>query len=402
MQTIVIYSRWLKREIIIYITSSIVGMANVSNGSSQPENNNTENVFVVDFRMYYRYGFEFILYGYFMPIWTVLNIIIYSTMIHVFAKKGLTSKTHVCLIALAISDCVAPVFPSVFWFYFFVVKKEFYYVPFEWCRPFHYLTEVIPRIFTYMSYFLTITLAVQRYIVIAYPFKADILCSKNMTYIMITASLLSSVIVRLIHFFHYSYIKYQIQRFDNNITEEICAFGDPDWLDVEFSRYSAILQTTHTIIVNLIPCTVLVVVECLMVKAVKTHSASRKNLNLNSTMISKIERNERRLTCTTIAVTAVLLLYKIPAVIIQILDILRTMFGVQLVRNAFDLWTTNVVLNIFYWICTPSNFVITCCLSQDFRVGLRDVFRRSKSKEGSNVTLQNTTSLSSDTMSTSV
>jgi hypothetical protein len=49
-------------------------------------------------------------------------------MIHVFAKKGLTSKTHVCLIALAISDCVAPVFPSVFWFYFFVVKKEFYYV----------------------------------------------------------------------------------------------------------------------------------------------------------------------------------------------------------------------------------------------------------------------------------
>jgi hypothetical protein len=78
------------------------------------------------------------------------------------------------------------------------------------------------------------------------------------------------------------------------------------------------------------------------------------------------------------------------------------MFGVQLVRNAFDLWTTNVVLNIFYWICTPSNFVITCCLSQDFRVGLRDVFRRSKSKERSNVTLQNTTSLSSDTMSTSV
>jgi hypothetical protein len=46
MQTIVIYSRWLKREIIIYITSSIVGMANVLNGSSQPENNNTENIFV--------------------------------------------------------------------------------------------------------------------------------------------------------------------------------------------------------------------------------------------------------------------------------------------------------------------------------------------------------------------
>lgn len=377
-------------------------MANVSNESSQHENNKTENIFVVDFRMYYRYGFEFILNGYFMPIWTVLNITIYSTMIYVFVKKGLTSKTHVCLIALAISDSVAPVFPSVFWFYFFVVKKEFYYVSFEWCRSFHYLTEVIPRIFTYTSYFLTIILAIQRYIVIAYPFKADRLCSRIMTYILITGSLVSSVIVRLIHFFHYRYIKYQIHRVDNNTTEEICAFGEPNWLDIEFSRYSAILQTTHTIVVNLLPCIVLVVVECLMMKAVKTHSASRKNFNLNATMKSKIERNERRLTCTTIAVTAVLLLYKIPAVIIQILDIPRTMFGVQLVRNPFDLWTANVVLNIFYWICTPSNFVITCCLSHDFRVGLRDVFRRSKSKNRSLVTLQNTTSLSSDTMFTSI
>lgn len=356
----------------------------------------TIGIFIVDFRVYYRYGFEFSLYGYFMPVWTLLNIALYTTMICVFVKCNLTSKTHLCIIALAISDSIAPICPSFFWFYFFTVKEEFRYVPFEWCRAFHYLTEIIPSLFTYSSFFLTIVLAIQRYTVIAFPFKVDKLCSRKIMNICIILCFVVSISIRAIHFFHYSYVQHTIHRTENkNTSEEICAFGDPEWLDITFSKYAAILQTTHTIIVNVIPCTLLVIIECLMLRAVHKNSISRKRMVRSSTGLSKLQENEKRLTYTTISITGVLLLHKIPTICIQIIDILRSMFGIQLITNYFDLWTTTVVLNIFYWMCTPSNFLITCCLSGEFRKGLKGLFRRSENR----APIQNFSSLSSGTAS---
>jgi polyferredoxin len=43
---------------------------------------------------WYRYGFEFVLFGYFIPLWILINVIIYFIMISVFLRNGMTSKTH--------------------------------------------------------------------------------------------------------------------------------------------------------------------------------------------------------------------------------------------------------------------------------------------------------------------
>jgi hypothetical protein len=34
-------------------------------------------IIVVDFRQWYRYGYEIILYGYVMPVWSVINFAVY-------------------------------------------------------------------------------------------------------------------------------------------------------------------------------------------------------------------------------------------------------------------------------------------------------------------------------------
>jgi hypothetical protein len=57
-------------------------------------------IIVVDFRQWYRYGYEIILYGYVMPVWSVINFAVYFLMIVVFLKSGITSTTQVCLVEI--------------------------------------------------------------------------------------------------------------------------------------------------------------------------------------------------------------------------------------------------------------------------------------------------------------
>jgi hypothetical protein len=53
-------------------------------------------------------------------------------------------------------DSLSAVCPSIMWFYFFAVRKHFYYLPCAWCRTYHYMTEVIPHIFSGTSFYITI------------------------------------------------------------------------------------------------------------------------------------------------------------------------------------------------------------------------------------------------------
>lgn len=368
-----------------------------SNNSSEvykPRNSSFPEIFVVDFRVLYRHGFEFALYGYFMPVWTLLNIVIYSLMVYVFIHRKLTSKTHKCLIALALSDSVAPIFPSIFWFYFFAVKQEFRYVPYRWCLPYHYLTDLLPNIFIHASYFLTIMLALQRYVVISHPFKAERLCSSKATIIFIIGCFVFSILVRFVHFFHYRYVSVDVPVTpDGNSYIKVCAFGDPSWLKITFDEYSAILQATHTIVVNIVPCIILIILEISLLKTVKTTSAGRKNIVMDNRIILRLERVEERLTYTTICVTGVLLMYKLPNVCIQAIDVTRKWLNIPMWSSYYDLWTAYAVLNVIYWICTPSNFIITCCLSKEFRQGLRHLFSSKKIKTNT-ITLVHTCSTS--------
>jgi hypothetical protein len=54
-----------------------------------------EQIIVVDFRQWYQHGFEYVINGYVIPIWTILNMCIYFLMVYVFLKNGMTTKSHI-------------------------------------------------------------------------------------------------------------------------------------------------------------------------------------------------------------------------------------------------------------------------------------------------------------------
>lgn len=78
--------------------------------------------------MVYIYGFEFVLFDYFIPLWILINVIIYFIMISVFLRNGMASQTHTYLIMIAICDMLASIPPALTWFREFEIRKEYNYL----------------------------------------------------------------------------------------------------------------------------------------------------------------------------------------------------------------------------------------------------------------------------------
>lgn len=352
----------------------------LQNSSSEliPLNTTGSNVFVgnriivVDFRQWYRYGYEIILYGYVMPVWSVINFAVYFLMIVVFIKSGITSTTQVCLVAMAICDGVNPIPPSIIWLYIYVIRKHIYFLPLEWCRNFYYLTEVIPQIIVYISMLLTILLAIQRCIVVMVPFKAERLVSKRRVIIGIAFCIAISVAARIIYFFHYDFFGITVPAFKQpNETMEACAVQKPQWLHVPLLKYLAIMQVAQISISVFIPCVILVVAEILLVIALIRNRKRRRSLSLKN---MRNEKREKLLTELTIAITGIKVSYLVLVLIVQGIDFMYLFFDISVVHPS-DLRSVVAISNTIFWVfIIPSNFIITCCLSTDFRNELKTLF----------------------------
>ena len=329
-------------------------------------------VVVVDFRQWFRYGYEVILFGYFMPLWTVVNLLIYSYMIYVFIKTGMTSKTHFCLISIAVSDSLSPICPSIMWLYVFALKKHMYYLPLQWCRSYHYMTEVIPQIITTISYSLTLMMAIIRYIVVAHPFKANDLCSKRRIIVGIISCVVISIIGRGIPFFHYNYSGITVPAFNNqNETMQACVIRNSNWIKMDFFEYLAIYQATDYVCLAIITNLVMLVTEIFLIVSLVKHAKKRKYLTSNLT-----QRNQRdtRLTQVTVVIVGLHLVYGMYGIFVKTVDILYLFFDIIVLPNN-DLRSIVAISNTIFWVfLLPSNFFITACLSSDFRKGFKSAF----------------------------
>lgn len=351
-----------------YTNNSFVTNFDV-NGTS---NDATEEIIVVDFSKWYRYGFEFVLFGYFIPLWILINIIIYFIMISVFLRNGMTSKTHMCLIMIAICDMLGSIPPALTWFREFGINKEYSYLPFSRCRVYHITTEVIPRMFAFASRLLTVVLAVQRYIIIAYPFKASILCSKNKIHCWLLFCLLFPILALSVYFFHYDFFPFTVPTVSgNNSTMEACAVRGKGWFNLSFYQYIIMIDFLYTITCHFVPATLLILFEILLINAMSKNT-KRKNLVNGSAQMKRKNNREKRLTLTTLVITLIDLIYEMAQTTRDVLNCANWLGYVSLIQG--DLRSANLILQILYWIAMPSNFIIICSCSKDFRQALKNMF----------------------------
>ena len=118
------------------------------------------------------------LYGYIMPFLVVVTIIANTLIVLVLSKKHMRTPTNLVLMAMALSDMLTLLFPAPWLLYLYTFGNHHRPLrPLSACYAYNYMNEVVPALFHTASIWLTLALAIQRYIYVCHPPLARTWCT---------------------------------------------------------------------------------------------------------------------------------------------------------------------------------------------------------------------------------
>ena len=135
--------------------------------------------------------------GYITPLFIVITLVTNCFICAVLLRQHMRSPTNVVLVAMAASDMLTGVWSLPFSVYLFILDGHSEWIMFSWCSAYFVMTDLIPTVFHTSSIWLTVVLAVERYIYICHPLAAKRICtvssSIRVTLSVFVAAFLSQV-----------------------------------------------------------------------------------------------------------------------------------------------------------------------------------------------------------------
>ena len=144
--------------------------------------------------------------------------------------------------------------------------------------------------------------------------------------------------------------------------------------DIYFNVY----YWVRVLLVHVIPCVTLVLLNLLLILAMKSAQARRKQLLKQNrrTECRKLKENN----CTTlmlVAVVGLFLLVEIPLAVLLIIMVIENTFSLAITnQEALTLPTASLLINFFILLSYPVNFFIYCGMSRQFRETFKRLFVR--------------------------
>ncbi|VEN42657.1 unnamed protein product, partial [Callosobruchus maculatus] len=135
------------------------------------------------------------LYGYIMPFLLLVTMVANTLIVVVLSKRHMRSPTNVVLMAMALCDMFTLLVPSPWLIYMYTLGNHYKPLwPVGWCYAWNVMHEIIPNMFHTASIWLTLALAVQRYIYVCHAPLARKFCTlpnvyKCLANVMILAAL---------------------------------------------------------------------------------------------------------------------------------------------------------------------------------------------------------------------
>jgi hypothetical protein len=110
------------------------------------------------------------IYGVVSPPVVLLTVITNTLVCLVLLRRpAMRTPTNVLLAALAISDALTGLCPFPCFIYFYTMGRYLDWVPYRWCALYPALTDHLPTVFHTASIWLTVALAVHRYVCVCRP-----------------------------------------------------------------------------------------------------------------------------------------------------------------------------------------------------------------------------------------
>lgn len=360
---------------------------NISIGNDTDYDNDTYSLIPPYINITVLYPIEYAqpLLGYSMPFLLVITIVANTLIVVVLSKKHMRSPTNMVLMAMALSDMFTLLIPAPWLLYAYTLGNHYKPLyPISACYAFSFMFEVLPALFHTASIWLTLALAVQRYIYICHAPLANIYCTlprvkKGIIWIYFFASLHQST-----RFFDREIEPLAVPW--ENGTAMVCFEHMAQWvqaihIDVYFNFYFWF----RVIFVHVIPCTALIVLNVLLFKAMR--EAKKKRQKMFKDKRKSDCKNQRDKNCTTlmlIVVVTVFLLVEIPLAVITLLHIITSTF-----IQVLDYKIASILIlftNFFIMVSYPINFAIYCGMSRQFRKTFKELFIRGNTmvrREGS-------------------
>lgn len=314
--------------------------------------------------------------GYIAPVLILLTVVTNTLVIAVLMKKHMRSPTNVLLAGMAFSDMMTGIIPLPIFIHFFSIGHYVDFVPIHWCLAYRMLYDNIPTIFHTASIWLTVGLAVQRYIYICHSLQARTWCT-------IPNVIWGTVIVYLVAFLSQvtKFVDFTIDpipvrsELDPNTTFEGCDLELRTWAAQNTTVYFNIYFWFRIIFIHLVPCTSLVVLNGLLIYAMRKAQVRRMQL-LKQNKKSE-SRKLKESNCTTlmlVAVVGLFLLVEFPLGIIMTLYVTDNTFNLKLFTPGVYAIMTSMS-NFFILLSYPLNFFIYCGMSRLFRETFKCLFR---------------------------
>ncbi|XP_048778886.1 sex peptide receptor-like [Ostrea edulis] len=319
----------------------------------------------------------FYLNGFVSPILVFFTLVTNAFVVLILLRRHMRSPTNAILAAMAISDTFTGVSPLPVFIHFFSLENYHDFVEYHWCYLYKFLGELIPTIFHTASIWLTVALAIQRYIYICHTATARRFCTiRNVVLASIIIYVLA-ILSQITRFFDFKFIPFPIPAFESpNKTLVSCIEQINSWTSQNEDLYFNLYFWFRVIFIHFVPCTILVVINSILIWTLRTAQRRRMQLlkqNKKSELMKLKDSN-----CTTlmlVSVVGLFLLVELPLGVIMILHLIQNNFDLDIMSiQTFRLLT--LISNTFILLSYPLNFFIYCGMSRQFRETFMKMFSK--------------------------
>ncbi|XP_059154203.1 sex peptide receptor-like [Physella acuta] len=314
------------------------------------------------------------LHGYIAVAVCLFGVLSNSANIIVLTRRNMSSSTNTLLLWLAVADLLTMVEYLPFALHFYVMEpSDPTHHPFS-SRQFHWICFLLFHasfsiVCHTVAIWLTIALAIFRYIYICKPTSGVHYCSQHRARVVVFMVVMITIVICLPNF---AVNTYDIQfPMSNLLTNNEDVYYYPTLrMSTTFDLY--LIQVNNwvqAILMKLIPCFMLTTLTLLLVVAV--HKAYRKRLKLKS-QGRKAESDKHgehnRITGMLLAIVVLFTLTELPQGILTLMNIFVTCFTQVVYYKLGDLLDLMALTN------NSVNFVLYCSMSTQFRATFADIF----------------------------
>ncbi|XP_074094196.1 G-protein coupled receptor dmsr-1 isoform X9 [Cotesia typhae] len=346
--------------------------------------------------------------------WLSLLVCIFGSIantlnIMVLTRREMISPTNYILTGLAVADLLVMLeyIPYASHMYLYHRPRKDMYT-YGWAV-FVLVHSIFTQIFHTISIGLTVTLAIWRFIAIAYPRSNTEWCSTKRTVLTILGTYLICPLICLPVYFT-TKVRSTQELFDPNDNLTNSSLYNSTELRVNQTLWFVDLSDTmkansllnllnfcmYSVVIKLIPCIALTILSLRLIKALMD-TKKRRKLLINATLVRKTDDKVRDSSCdikkskkksakaidkqrqtdrTTKMLLAVLLLFLLTEFPQGVLGLLSVILGSGFFRTCYV--KLGEMMDVLALINSAINFILYCAMSRQFRMTFSQLFCRWK------------------------